>query len=137
MAKKKMTVDFKGFEETYLKLDKLNANTKEITAKALQESYNKITPNIKNAISSHKLTGQTEKSLRETEKVNWNGFNGYINVGFDISNGGLASIFLMYGTPKMKPDKKLYNSIYGTKIKKEVKEIQEKIFTEELKRIMK
>lgn len=137
MAKKKMTVDFKGFEEIYSKLDKLSANTKEITTKALQESYNKVTPNIKNAISSHKLTGQTEKSLREKEKVNWNGFNGYINVGFDISNGGLASIFLMYGTPKMKPDKKLYNSIYGTKIKKEVKEIQEKIFSEQLKRIMK
>lgn len=135
MAKKKMTVDFKGFEEMFGKLDKISDNAKKITEKALKESYEYITPKIDNAVKPHRLTGKTENSLRNKEKVHWYGGIGYINVGFDISNGGLPSIFLMYGTPKMKPDRNLYNAIYGSKTKKQVREIQEKVFNDELRRL--
>ena len=132
----KLTIDFKGFEEYMEKLDKLGADTKKITDKALQKSYDAVTPEIETAINPHKLTGATEKSLAKNEKVEWEGTTAYIKVGFNISNGGLASIFLMYGTPKITPDRKLYNSVYGTKTKNKVRKIQEEVFHEELKKVM-
>lgn len=141
MAKKKrnrLSIDFSGFEEYYEKFDRLNADSKKITEKALQKSYEMITPGIKKAIQPHHLTGATENALRENEKVEWQGNLGTIHVGFSISEGGLASIFLMYGTPRIDPpDKKLYNSIYGAAIKKKAQALQKEIFDEELKKVMK
>lgn len=136
MAKNKLTIDFKGFQEMYEKLDKLQADTKKITKEALQKSYDAITPTIDQAIKPHHLTGQTEKSLVKNEKVQWEGMIAYIKVGFNIRQGGLASIFLMYGTPRMSPDKKLYNSIYGSSTKKKIRQIQEEIFKEKLRKVM-
>ncbi len=136
MARNKLTISFDGFEEIMEKLDRTTADTKEITERALQKSYDTVTPVIKSAIEPHHLTGQTEQSLAENERVEWEGTKAHIKVGFNISNGGLASIFLMYGTPRMQPDKKLYNSIYGSATKKKVKKIQEEIFKEELRKVM-
>lgn len=139
MAKNRLTIDFQGFEEMYAKLDKLQAGTKEITEKALEAAFDEITPKVDQAMAPHdiKYSHDTRKSLVKTKKVVWNGSVAYVNIGFDISNGGLASIFLMYGTPRMSPDRKLYNAIYGGSTKKKVREIQSKIFNEELKKVMK
>lgn len=136
MARNKLTIDFSGFEEMFEKLDRVGANTKQITEDALQASYEAVTPTIKAAIKPHHFTGQTEKSLAENEKVEWEGKTAYIKVGFNIRKGGLASIFLMYGTPKMSPDRKLYNAIYGSATKKKVKQIQKEVFQEELRKVM-
>ena len=100
MARNKLTISFDGFEEIMEKLDRATADTKKITERALQKSYDAVTPAIKSAIEPHHLTGQTEQSLAENERVEWEGTKAYIKVGFNISTGGLASIFLMYGTPK-------------------------------------
>lgn len=132
----KLTIDFEGFQEYMEKLDKLGADTKEITNKALQKSYEEVTPTIESAIKPHHQSGDTEKSLAKNESVEWEGTKAYIKVGFNIRNGGLPSIFLMYGTPRMKPDKKLYNAIYGSSVKKKVRKIQEEIFHEELRKVM-
>ena len=59
MAKKKrnrLSIDFSGFEEYYEKFDRLNADSKKITEKALQKSYEMITPGIKKAIQPHHLS---------------------------------------------------------------------------------
>lgn len=136
MAKNKMTIDFKGFQEMFEKLDRLEADTKRISEKALQKSYDVVTPAIDQAIKPHYLTGQTEKSLAKNEKVEWEGMTAYIRVGFNISNGGLPSVFLMFGTPRIKPDKKLHDSIWGASTKKKVRQIQEEIFKEELKKVL-
>lgn len=136
MAKNKMTIDFKGFQEMFEKLDRLEADTKRISEKALQKSYDIVTPAIDQAIKPHYLTGQTEKSLAKNEKVEWEGMTAYIRVGFNISNGGLPSVFMMFGTPRIKPDKKLYDSIWGASTKKKVRQIQEEIFKEELKKVL-
>ena len=44
--------------------------------------------------------------------------------------GGLPSIFLMYGTPRMKKDSKVYNAVYGKKTMDEVSMIQALIFAD-------
>ena len=42
----------------------------------------------------------------------------------------------MYGTPKMKPVTGLKSAIYGTKTQKEIAEIQEKVLSEAIKKVM-
>ena len=82
-----------------------------------------------------KYSHETARSLKRTAAVEWNGTVAEIGIGFKISQGGLPSIFLMYGTPKIQPDKNLYAAIYGSKTKKEVKTIQEDIFAEEIAKL--
>ena len=136
MGKNKLTIDFKGFDEYMEKLERLGSDTKALTEKALKASFEKVTPGIGCAIDNHKRTRTTKKSLVSHSQVKWQGTVGRVEVGFDIPNGGLASIFLMYGTPRMEPDMNLYNSIYGSKVKKQVRKVQKEIFDEELRRVM-
>ena len=151
MGKTKMSLSGDIFAEYADKLEKLGGNLRRAAEKALEESAEYVNKNLKNDIKSHKRTQQTEKSLRDEEKVKWSGTTAEIGVGFDISHGGLASIFLMYGTPKHGPvgkrpgatghpgtkqDKKLYNDVYGTATKRKVQEIQEKVFAEDIEKIM-
>lgn len=151
MAKNKLTVDFKGFKEMFEKLDRLNADTRKITEEALKKSFETVTPGIQAAIKPHKLTGETEGSLTKNANVKWEGQVGSVEVGFDIKNGGLPSIFLMYGTPRhavgnqygrsgsmrgTPQDMTLYNSIYGTSTKNKVRKVQKEIFDKALKEAM-
>ena len=77
----------------------------------------------------HTVTGETRKSLYREPVITKEGHDFYsVNVGFDIAEGGLASIFLMYGTPRMKPDRKFRSDLYGRKTKQENFEMQNKIF---------
>lgn len=116
-------------------LDRANKDVKKITEKALNESFNIVTPGIEAAMTSHRRTGKTERSIAKKRNVKWIGTLASIDVGFSIRKGGLASIFLMYGTPKMQPDKKLYNAIYGNATKRKVRTVQEKVFAEEIRKV--
>lgn len=131
---KKMRLEFSGFEEMAERLDKLGGNLKKTTERALDATHEYITPNVTAAFEKHdiKYSHETMKSIKKDSEVEWNGSVASVGVGFKIADGGLPSIFLMYGTPKIQPDKKLHDSVYGNKTKKEVKAIQEKIFAEEI-----
>lgn len=132
---RKMRLEFTGFEEMAERLDKLGGDLKKTTEKALTETHAYITPKVEEAFKPHdvKYSHRTMKSLKKDSKVEWIGSVAEIGVGFDIAEGGYPSIFIMYGTPRLKPDKKLYNAIYGNK--KKVKELQEKIFAEEIAKL--
>ena len=132
---KKLRLEFAGFEEMAERLDKLGGDLKKTTEKALIETHKLITPKVEEAFRKHdvKYSHETMKSLKKDPKVEWNGSTAEIGVGFKISEGGFPSIFIMYGTPRMQPDKKVYNSIYGNK--KKVKELQEGIFAEEIAKL--
>jgi len=123
----KIGLQLKGFEDLMSDLDKLGGDLNQVTTEALEKSHAYVTPNIHQAMKKHYRTGRTEKSIEDSGKVTWTGNVASVDVGFDIANGGLASVFLMYGTPKMKKDTKLYNSIYGSATKKKLAEIQEEI----------
>lgn len=123
----KIGLQLKGFEDLMNDLDKLGGDLKEVTTECLEKSHAFVTPNIKRAIAPHHRTGKTEESIETSGKVNWVGNTASVDVGFDISNGGLASVFLMYGTPRMPKDTALYNSIYGSATKKKLSQLQEEI----------
>ena len=152
MAKKtKLSLDGDIFKEYADKLEKLGGNLRGAVERALEESAEYVNDNLERDIKPHRRTGKTEKSLKKDRKVEWQGMTASIPVGFDIKNGGLPSIFLMYGTPKHGPigkrpgatghrgtkkDEKLYNDVYGSKEQKKIKAIQEKVFAEDIEKIM-
>ena len=131
----KLKIEFDGFEEVTARLTKLEGNVKATTEKALEASRDYVVPNLHSAMAKHKRTGKTEASIVENEKVKWTGTLAKIDVGFDLKHGGLPSIFLMYGTPKMKKDQQLYNAIYGSATQKKIRQIQEDIFYDEIRRL--
>lgn len=128
MAKKsKFGVTFDGFNELMTELDGLEGDLKQVTTECLEVAHKTVTPKVHEAMRKHHQTGDTERSIKDNSKVVWDGSTASVDVGFKISDGGLPSIFLMYGTPKMKKDTKLYNSIYGKKIRDEIAEKQQDI----------
>ena len=136
MARNKLIVDFSNFLEYAEKLDKLGGDLKATAEKALRESKDYVTENIEADMKKHNRTGRTEASIKDDSKVTWEGTTASIDVGFDIKHGGLASIFLMYGTPRMPKDQNLYNDFYGAKTRRKIKEMQEKIFEKAIKKRM-
>lgn len=144
MAKNKIGLQFEGFKEMAADFDKKGGDLKKITEKALQNSHDYVVPGIHKAMQKHKRKngGDTEKSIVDNAKVEWEGNTASIEIGFDLNNGGLPSVFLMYGTPKhaknhlgIDKDKALYDSIYGRKTKKAVNELQKKTFDRALAKL--
>lgn len=148
MARKKWGINFDGFTELSEKYVKLGGDLKKVADDCLSFIPERINPELKTAISKQKRTGKTVKSLADDQKPEWTGDSATIKVGFKISEGGLPSVFLMYGTarhtpvnqygtpkkagakdnPGIKQDKKLYNAIYGASVQREISAEQEKIY---------
>ena len=145
MARNKIGLQVKGFEEYMAKLDELGGNTvmKRGVESALKASKQHVNPKIVTAMASGNLpaggkysSGDTKQSIDTDMSVEWNGLTASIKVGFDFKKSGLKSIFLMYGTPKMSPVAGLKNAIYSTKTKKEIAEIQGEALNKTIKRVM-
>lgn len=125
------------------KLDKLGGTDlmKKGVEEALIESKKHVNPLIEQAMTKLPAkgkysTGDTKESIDTGMSVDWQGMKGSIKVGFDFKKSGAKSIYLMYGTPKMKPVSGLKSAIYGAKTKKEIAEIQEKILSDKIKEVM-
>lgn len=140
---KNFSLDFGGFLDFARKVGELGGNEllKQATENALKATDEYLTPEIEKAMqaSPHNFdrTGKTAGTLDKNYNVEWAGTVATAKVGFKISEGGLPSIFLAYGTPHIKPDVKLKNAMKGTgKHKKEIAAIQkaefEKVISEGL-----
>lgn len=143
MAKNKMTIQFDGLEVYQKQLEQLGGGqaVKRAFDEALEESQKLIAEKVTATMSPHNNTGKVKRSIITHDPPEWVGDTGAVNVGFDIVGGGLPSIFLMYGTqlygqPHIQPDRNLYNAVYGTAVRKQVREIQEKAFTRVLNEVM-
>lgn len=132
---KQFACEFEGMDELIKRLTKLGGDTKSITEKALKETHKFVTPTLHELMTKHHKTGRTERSISDSPSIQWAGNVASVDIGFDISNGGLASVFLMYGTPRMKKDQKLYNAIYGKQTIQAVRDLQEAIFYDELRKL--
>lgn len=132
---KNFALDFDGFLDYASKIDELGGSEmlKQAVENSLKATDEYLTPEIEKAMraSPHNFerTGKTAGTLDKNYDVNWTGTVATVKVGFKISEGGLASIFLAYGTPHIKPDVRLKNALKGTgKYKKEIAEIQKAEF---------
>ena len=135
MAKKYIGIDFSELEILSEEIKKMDGDVKKTSEKALIESQKYVAKNLHTEMKKHYLTGQTENSIVEDGEVKWIGNTASIGIGFSVSEGGLASIFLLYGTPKMEKDQKLYNTIFGKKTKEEISNIQAKAFNDEIEKL--
>ena len=130
-----MKLEFKGFDEIMKKLNKLEADTRTIVDEALEKTHEIVTAKAESAIASSNLpaggrfsTGATLNSLQRDVKVTWKGTEASVKVGFNIKKGGLASIFLMYGTPRMAKVQAIYDAFYSAQTEGEVINAQKEIF---------
>lgn len=153
MARKRFTINFKGFDDVLDRYQTLGGNTKQIIDKCLKVVPEVINPELKKDVAPHrrKKSGSAVDSLVENPNVEWEGTVGRIPVGFQFDKGGLTTIFLMYGTAKHAPsnqygtfkgvtytpqDKKLYVDIYGNFVKLSIEKKQREIFKQEIEKIM-
>lgn len=125
----KMKIVGNGFADLAEQLDRITNDIKPAVDEALKRTHEFITPNLDEAMNKHNRTHKTVGTLIRENGVTWEGFVATVDVGFRIRKGGLPSIFLMYGTPKMKKDTKLYNAIRGAKTKKYIYELQTEVMT--------
>lgn len=140
----RMQLDVSGINELMKRIEKLGGQSKAIADEALKETHKIVTELAADAVQKQNLpakgkysTGDTAKSLYKDAAVKWTGDIGAIDVGFSIRKGGLASIFLIYGTPRMKKSQKMYNAFYGKQTLKKVHDAQEKVLYDEIRRIEK
>lgn len=142
-GKKKMTVDFAELDVYRKRLDEIGGGaTERAFENALKDSRKVVAQNLTAAMAQHNETGKTAKSIIQNSPVEWTGDVASIDVGFDISDGGLPSIFLMYGTklhgqPHITPDRNLYNAVYGAKVRKDIVKIQQQAFEKAIERALK
>lgn len=144
MARKnKVGFAFSGFEEICEKLDGIGGNLKQTTETALVKSKAVVTVNLVKATQKSNYpaqgkysSGDLRHSIHTGKTVEWNGTVGEIHVGFDFAKSGLTSIMIMYGTPRMNKVQSIYDAVYGNKTKKQVRKVQEEIFTDAIKKKM-
>ena len=139
----KMQILFDGFKDLADAVDRSGADLKEAVDDALTKTGDYISSATSSAASRYAkkgggmkgyATGAMFKTIIKKDHVKWIGDTAEIGTGFKISQkGGWHSIFVMYGTPRMSKDTKIYNAIKGRKTKKEIAEIQQKAMQEHIK----
>ena len=144
-----MGIQIDGFDRILKELDRLEADTKEVAEKALKKTFDIVQKKTEFGMQKQNLpakgrydSGETRKAIIQRPEVSWNGDTASVDVGFDLKqDAGFVSIYLMHGTkahgtPRMKPDKKLYDAFYSKKTKDEIIQAQEDIYYSEIARLM-
>jgi hypothetical protein len=143
VARNKIGLQVKGFENYMAKLDEVGGSQamRRGVESALKASKAYVNPLIESSMNKLPAggkysTGDTKRSIDKSMDVEWQMQTASVKVGFDFSKSGTTSIYLMYGTPKMKPVSGLKSAIYGAKTKREIAEVQAEALDKVIKRIM-
>ena len=120
MAKRNtLRLDLSGFEEMIVKLDALQGDVQKAVTDALQQASETVHDDTVDAMQRSYLprhgkysTGRTAQTIAQPV-VEWSGTLAVAPVGFDYGKKG-AGGFLISGTPRMQPNRKL-EQIYTRK----------------------
>lgn len=108
-----------------------------IAESALKKLFTMVQREAKEAIGPFKRTGRTESSLLKHPHITQMASGVKMPVGFDNDKGGYPAIFLMYGTPRIKPDRKLWRVFNGKVFEDKIHEVVvETIFDETIGKIL-
>lgn len=129
-------LEFEGFEDIVAQLDGLEGDVKKATEDSLKAANKVVAERLEPIMEKHKQTGVTIGSIRNDYPIEWDGLTASTKVGFDFDQSGLTSVFLMYGTPTMRPVTGLKNAVYGRKTKTLIGDEQRKIFSEAIHKRM-
>lgn len=136
----KMSITFDGFSTLTDAIDKAGGDLRAAVDEALQEAQKIVQTNLTTGAAVYAgkgrkgyATGKMYSTIIGDGGVEWHGSIAEVKSGFKLNQStGWHSIFIMYGTPRMAKDPKVYNAIKGTKTRKEIAEKQEKILEEHL-----
>lgn len=141
MSRNTLRIDFSPFEDMLTTLDDMGGDVVRVTDRALREAAVQVQNDTVLAVSKAHLPahgeysrGDTEKSIIHFPAVEWEGFIGSVPVGFDFSKPG-AGGFLISGTPRMAPDKKLRRMYKGKKYIKDIQNNMMQKVTDEIIRL--
>ena len=81
--------------------------TDKLITKKAEEAVQKANLPAKGKFSQ----GDTLNSLYKDAKIEWEGTLASVKTGFSISKGGIASIFMIYGTPRRMKNQKMYKTL--------------------------
>lgn len=144
MARRRIGFDTRALEQYAERLEAVGGSDalKRATQSGMAAAKAETNKNIKAAMQAGNLPakgayshGDTIGSLDENFTVKWTGNKAELAVGFAINNGGLASVFLMHGTPRMSPANGLWDAIYGPTAKRIEKKEMRKAVKKVLERL--
>lgn len=122
----KIGLKFNGVEAILKTIDNMGLNVHDAAEEALKASYDLVTKQVETELIKYKTnTGNMRESFYNSETVKWIGQTASVKSGFDQKESMHATYMMITGTPYRKPDKNLYNAIYGAATKKAIKQIQE------------
>ena len=139
----RMSIIFNGFADLAASIDRSGGDLHKAVDEALTETGKYIQDQVTSAAAPYArkggglkgyATGEMYQTIKKDQPVYWHGQVAEVSVGFNLNQGdGWVSIFVMYGTPRMGKDPKIYNAIKGAKTKKEIEKIQQEVMQKYLK----
>ena len=99
----RLDLKFAGMDAYIEAMAKLGEDVKEITEKTLQQGVDIINEELHVEMRKHHVTGETEKSIRDGERVKWAGDKASVKYGFNVKKGGEPAIYLERGRPHQRP----------------------------------
>lgn len=127
----KMTLK-NNFQDLQEKIAKANGNLERAVERSMEAAANFLNPDFKVGIARHRRTGRTEAALIEHPSVEWEGNKAMLKTGFSVRAGGLAAIFINFGTKRgVKKDPFITKTV--SRNRKKITETQQEILMDELK----
>lgn len=141
----KMSITFPGFADLAEQLDRMEGNLlKTATEEMLENTFDIVDQNLATAAAPYARKGGGKKGYATGKMYRARKSDGRVkkestyvySVGVGFESGGLGggdragfmhSIFVMYGTPRMKKDTKVYNAIRGKATRDKIMEMNEEI----------
>lgn len=99
----RLDLKFAGMDAYIEAMAKLGEDVKEITEETLQQGVDIINEELHVEMRKHHVTGETEKSIRDGERVKWTGDKASVKYGFNVKKGGEPAIYLERGRPHQRP----------------------------------
>lgn len=141
----KMSITFDGFADLADAIDRAGGDLKKAVDEALTDTQKLIQDNVQSAAEVYQhggrkgyATGKMYDAIIRNPEVEWKGSVAEVGTGFSTNDrhtvaGFMHSIFVMYGTPRMKKDTKVYNAIKGSKIRSDIAAKQQEVMEKHLK----
>lgn len=124
--KPKCTIIFNGADEIINDIERLGGDIPKAIEKAVTKSGELATQEYLNVIDKHRYSGLTESSVKKELNVKNDSKKIILQTGFDIENGGIASIWLDRGTPVQKPVKFIQKIKRNKAVKRAIEDTLEK-----------